>query len=332
MQQLHAVSQAPVTGAGAFYMEHSIIGESPAMRAVKEIAAIVARRRSTVMLQGETGAGKEVIARQIHQFSPRRQRPLISVDCSALPDSLFESQMFGHVKGAFTGALRDTLGFVRAADSGTLFLDEIGELTIPMQAKLLRVLQDRRVTPVGSSRPIDVDVRVVCATNRNLSNMVREGTFRQDLYYRLSVVVIQIPPLRERREDIVPLCKHFLALQAALYGETSCELTPEASMALQKFDWPGNVRELANAMECAHVLADSGTIELCDLPEPLRRATGMHHPGFPDAGLRLEDVERAAIMHALKRGNYSKAAASRLLGINIQRLNRRIVRLGIAME
>ncbi len=304
------------------------------MQTVKEIAATVARRRSTVMLQGETGAGKEVIARHIHACSPRKDHPLISVDCSALPDSLFESQMFGHVKGAFTGALRDTLGFIRSADSGTLFLDEIGELSLHMQAKLLRVLQERRVTPVGSSRAIDVDVRIVCATNQDLAEMVRQGTFRQDLYYRLSVVVVHIPPLRERREDIIPLCEHFLAIQAALYNEAQCELTPEAGEALRMFDWPGNVRELANAMECVHVLANDGVIELSDLPEPLCRPSGppgMPRDEVPGNSMRLEDIERVAIVNALERGHYSKAAASRMLGINVQRLNRRIVRLGIAM-
>ncbi len=308
-------------------IEHRLVGRSPAIEAVKAIAATVAHRRSTVLLQGETGAGKEVIARHIHRCSPRIDEPFVAVDCSALPDTLFESQMFGHVRGAFTGALRDTLGFIRAADGGTLFLDEIGELTLAMQAKLLRVLQERSVIPVGASTAIKVDVRLVCATNRNLTDMVREGTFRQDLYYRLGVVVLQIPPLRERREDILMLCRHFLGMQANLYGEMPRHLAADAQAALVRFDWPGNVRELANAMEHAHVLAGGDEIALADLPERLRRP--MAGGGAVEGGLLMVDVERRAISDALRRTKGNKTAAGRMLGMAVQRMRRRMTALGI---
>ena len=296
------------------------------MTAIKSIAATVANRHCTVMILGETGTGKEMVARYIHELSNRRGAPLIPVDCSALADGLFESQMFGHMAGAFTGAIRETLGFVRAADGGTLFLDEIGELSLPMQAKLLRVIQEKTVTPVGDVHPRHVDVRIIAATHRDLTAMVRAGTFRQDLYFRLNVVTTTLPPLRERVEDVVPLAEHFLQTQSDLYEEPRKRLSPAAREALLGFNWPGNVRGLANAMEAAHVLASGETIEFDDLPARVK-APQAGHATFSD--LCLEEVERRTIAEALRRTNFSKAAASRLLGINIQRLNRRIDRLHI---
>jgi len=303
-----------------------LIGHSPAMAAVKSVASIVARRRCTIMLLGETGTGKEVLARHIHAESSRAAKPFVSVDCSAICDSLFESELFGHVRGAFTGAVRDSLGFVRAADGGTLFLDEIGELSLPLQAKLLRLIQEQTVVPVGDVRAHRVDVRIIVATHRDLSAMVRDGAFRQDLYFRLNVVVLNLPPLRQRREDIIPLAEHFLAAQSALYGEPLRRLSAQAAEALLAYSWPGNVRELANVMEHAHVLSRDTIIQVSDLPPRFHRPAAAAETA---SELSLIDLERRAIAEALRRTNYCKAAASRLLGINVQRLNRRMAKLRI---
>jgi transcriptional regulator with PAS, ATPase and Fis domain len=314
------------------FSEFEIIGQSPAFIDARRIAAHVASRRCTIMIRGETGAGKEMLARYVHQSSTRADKPFIPVDCSSLSDGLFESELFGHVRGAFTGAVHNTLGFIRAAHTGTLFLDEIGELTPHLQAKLLRVLQERRVVPVGDTRAYPVDVRVVTATHRDLPAMVRAGTFRQDLFFRLNVVCIQLPPLRDRGEDIRPLAQHFLAMQAMLYRELPKTLAADAIAALQQYPWPGNVRELANVMEQAYVLNPSQTIERGDLPEPIRvgaRCDALQNATLGD--LRLLELERSAITEALRRARFNKTAASRLLGINIQRLNRRILRLGISL-
>jgi transcriptional regulator with PAS, ATPase and Fis domain len=305
-----------------------LIGQSGCIAAVKEIAASIAARRSTVMILGETGSGKEMLARHIHHLSDRNEKPFVPVDCSSLADSLFESELFGHVKGAFTGAIRDSLGFIRAANGGTLFLDEIGELSGPMQAKLLRVIQERYVVPVGDTRPHYVDVRIVCATHRDLPEMVRVGTFRQDLFFRLNVVVLNMPPLRQRPMDVLPLARHFLVAQAELYGESPKCLAPDAADTLQGYPWPGNVRELANVIEHAHVLAANNIIEVADLPERLRVGNIDAQAGND---LYLLDVERRTIAEALRRSKFNKTAASRMLGINIQKLNRRIERLGIRL-
>lgn len=307
--------------------DNSLVGESNGFKDLKRIAASIATRRSTVMILGETGTGKEVLAKFVHNHSDRATKPFIPVDCSALSDTLFESELFGHVKGAFTGAMRDTLGFIRAADGGTLFLDEIGELSLPLQAKLLRVLQEKTVVPVGDTKARSVNIRVVTATHRDLPEMVRQGTFRQDLYFRLNVVVLRTPPLRERADDVVALANHFLKVQADLYEEKPRTLSPEVQALLQGYSWPGNIRELANVMEHAHVLASSNVIQLSDLPPRLQTVESR----AVESELSLLDMERQTIAKALKRANYNKAAASRMLGINIQRLNRRITRLGIAV-
>jgi len=303
--------------------QNRIVGSSSAITIVRDVASSIAPRRSTVMLLGETGTGKEMLARHIHLQSERADKPFVPVDCSAMTETLFESQLFGHVRGAFTGAIRESLGFIRAADGGTLFIDEVGELSVLLQAKLLRVLQERCVVPVGDTRARPVDVRFICATHRDLSAMVRLRTFR------LNVVVLRVPPLRERQEDVVPLAQHFLAVQADLYGETGKTLSHEAAQMLRQYPWPGNVRELSNVIEHAHVLATGGVIRVADLPERLRRAADSGVVTASD--LRLIDVERRTISEALARTKYCKAAASRLLGINIQRLNRRIRSLGIEL-
>ncbi|HTW94984.1 MAG TPA: sigma-54 dependent transcriptional regulator [Tepidisphaeraceae bacterium] len=310
-----------------FNSSHRLVGDSPVMTQLKKTAVDIAGRRSTVMVLGETGSGKEMLARYIHQNSNRAAKPFIAVDCSSLSDTLFESELFGHVKGAFTGANRDSVGFIRAADGGTLFLDEIAELSLQLQSKLLRVLQEKCVVPVGDFRPRPVDIRVITATNRPLEAMVRESRFRQDLFFRLNVVVLKLPALRERIDDIVPLARHFLKTQAELYGEGMKSLSTDVAHLLQKYSWPGNVRELANVMEHSHVIAQGGTVEVTDLPPRLQPNTAESQAQGEE--MSLQDIERCTITRALKRCNFNKAAASRLLGINIQRLNRRIVRLGI---
>ncbi|MGD0464353.1 MAG: sigma 54-interacting transcriptional regulator [Tepidisphaeraceae bacterium] len=301
------------------------IGASPVISSLKQTAADIARRRSTVMIMGETGSGKEMLARYIHTNSARANKPFIPVDCSALHDALFESELFGHIKGAFTGATRDSLGFIRAADTGTLFLDEIAELSLHLQAKLLRVLQEKSVVPVGDFRARPVDIRVISATNQPLESMVRDGTFRQDLFFRLNVVVLKLPPLRDHKEDILGLSEYFLRTQAELYGETVKTLAPQTISRLQEYTWPGNVRELSNVMEHAHVIAGGQEVAVTDLPPRLQAAGSTESP----EDLSLQDMERCTIAKALKKMNFNKAAAARLLGINIQRLNRRITRLEI---
>src|ERR1700761_7346690 len=305
-----------------------LVGDSAPMTELKRAAQGIAVRQSTVMILGETGTGKEMLARYIHENSLRLHKPFIPVDCSSLSDTLFESELFGHVKGAFTGAMRDSLGFIRAADGGTLFLDEIGELSLALQSKLLRVLQEKVVVPVGDPTPRPVDIRVLTATNRDLEAMVAQGTFRQDLYFRLNVVILKTPALRERPQDVLPLAQHFLGVQSALYNEQLKKLSTSVAEVLQTYAWPGNVRELANVMEHAHVLASGESIELSDIP--LRLQAGAAKPMAMTESLSLEDMERQTIASALKKSNYNKALASRMLGINIQRLNRRIVRLGLS--
>ena len=304
-----------------------LVGTSTAFGSLRRLADAVAGRRCTVLLNGETGSGKELFARHLHDQGDRPAGPFVAVDCSALSETLFESQLFGHAKGAFTGAGRDSVGFVRAADGGTLFLDEVGELPPGQQAKLLRMLQERSVTPVGEHRPVAVDVRVVCATHRDLEAMVAAGTFRQDLYYRIAVVTLRVPPLRERPGDVAALATHFLSRQATFYGETAKTLSPEASAALASHPWPGNVRELANAMEHAHVLCEGPVVTPGDLPATISR---------PRAAIRaselcLESMERRTIAEAMRRTHGRKGEACRLLGINLQRLNRKLDKLEIAL-
>ena len=249
-----------------------MVGRSEVIQRLFERIDAVSRRTSTVLLRGESGVGKELVAQQIHTGSSRCSQPFVAVDCTTLRDTLFESQLFGHVKGAFTGAQHPTLGFWRAADGGTLFLDEIGELPLPMQAKLLRCLQDRSVIPVGGVEPIPINVRVIVATHRNLEEMVRRGEFREDLYFRIKVVRLDVPPLRERMSDVSELAGYFLQRLSDLYQEPAKTLTPAAVEALTAYHWPGNVRELANAIEYAYVLAPNDVLTVSDLPDEIRVA------------------------------------------------------------
>jgi two-component system NtrC family response regulator len=259
---------------------------------------------------GESGTGKELLARGIHFSSGRSEGPFVAVNCAAIPENLIESELFGHVKGSFTGAVRDKVGKFELADGGTLFLDEIGDLRVDLQAKILRALQERTVDRVGGMEQVELDVRVIAATNRDLEREVREGSFREDLYYRLSVVILHMPPLRERRDDIPMLAEHFLKKFTKVGNAT---LAPEALSRLKSYGWPGNVRELENVIERASVLKQGDSITLTDLPEKLLRAgdsAGDIILNLPDEGISLDELEKTLIMKALERhkGNQTRAA------------------------
>jgi transcriptional regulator with PAS, ATPase and Fis domain len=270
-----------------------------------------------VLIQGESGVGKELVARQLHRSSTRRDGPFVPVDCTTLTDTLFESQLFGHVKGAFTGAEHPTQGFFRAAHGGTLFLDEVGDLSPGLQKKLLRAIEERAVVPLGAVKAIGVDVRIFAATHRDLADMTRKGTFRGDLFYRLNVAALEISPLRARREDIRLLAEDALSRLAGLYAEPPKALSPAALDALVSHDWPGNVRELFHALEHAHAFSASATIEPSDLPFASRGDA--RQPFLP-----LKDVERRHIALALRMAGGVQTAAAQLLGLERHRLRRRI--------
>lgn len=304
------------------------IGSSCAFESINGTIRMVAPRNSSVIINGETGTGKEMVARQIHMQSQRSGKPFIPVDCTSLNGSILESQLFGHVKGAFTGAVSDTVGFFRAADGGTLFLDEIGELELDFQAKLLRVLQESAVTAVGATKAEPVDVRVLCATHRDLKAMIKEGTFRSDLYFRLNIIRIEIPPLRERGDDSILLAEHFLEKQAALYGEKVKRLSDEAAKTIRGYGWPGNVRELANVMEHAHIVSKGGVIEVDDLPEDVLSGEitrAMEHDGISS----FKELQKRLVRKALAKANGKKMATARLLEIDHRQLDRLVDEFGL---
>ena len=307
-----------------------MIGQSPAFTPILEMIEAVAARKAPVIITGETGVGKEMVARQIHLAGDRADKVFVPVECATLTGQLFESQLFGHVKGAFTGAIDSTLGFFRAADGGTVFLDEISEIPLELQAKLLRVLQEEAVTPLGSTKSYPIDVRVLCATNRNLHEIVEEGTFRADLYYRLNVVNLQIPPLRRRKEDILPLAEYFLENQATFYGEPPKALSPGAKKLLLNYAWPGNIRELANAMERAYILTAGHRIEPAALPFEIIIADPQSYPKHELP--TLDEVKRRIIIQTLKYTKGRKLAAARILGVERRRLNRLIQKLNISLS
>jgi DNA-binding NtrC family response regulator len=315
-----------------------VIAGSPAMREVLRIVARVAPTDVTVLVTGESGTGKEVIARALHEQSPRAAGPLIALNCSALPAELIESELFGHVRGAFTGADRDRDGMFAAAAGGTLFLDEIGDLAPAAQAKLLRALEERRITRVGSNTELDVDVRIVAATNRPLERLVERGEFREDLLFRIGVVQLELPPLRERREDIAAIAAHFSAHFAERHGRPALPLSEAARRALLAYDWPGNVRELRNAIERALVLADGDAIDTADLPASITsgsaplRPTDAAFAGLPYAAAReraLDAFERSFLAAALERHGGNVSATARTLGVHRQSLQKMLRRVGL---
>ena len=306
------------------------IGSSPCMSRLRPLIEALSNRNCTVLIHGESGTGKEVIARHMHAAGPRRLCPFIAVDCTSLRDTLFESQLFGHTKGAFTGAGQSTIGFFRAADGGTLFLDEIGELSLHVQAKLLRCIQDRAVVPLGSVEPVAVDVRIIGATHRDLKAMVARGEFRQDLYFRLNVVRITLPPLRERGPDIRMLAEHFLHQFARMNCEPVKFLAPDAIRVIQTYAWPGNVRELANAMEQAHILAKGGFVTASDLPEEITLGAAGAVLEAESVIVPLATAELALITRALRASAGNQSRAAEMLQIDRRRLYRKVRHYGLA--
>ncbi|MDX3808880.1 sigma-54-dependent transcriptional regulator [Bosea thiooxidans] len=312
----------------------TLIGNSASFRHVIEQVTEVCETRATVMLNGESGTGKELVARAIHFNSPRRARPFIAVNCAAIPETLLESELFGHVKGAFTGAVANRVGRFAAADGGTLFLDEIGDMPLAIQAKLLRVVQERSFEPVGASRSQTVDVRLIAATHKDMRQAVAENRFREDLFYRLNVFPIRLPALRERSEDIPLLAAHFLATLSETVGKPVSGFSPAALSAMSAHSWPGNIRELHNCVERALIVAKNPVIDVQDLPRDLfegqRRSGGDALPRDLDA--ELERIERDFILEALRRSNGVQVKAARMLGIAERSLWHRIKKLGIRLN
>src|ERR1700675_4337032 len=306
----------------------NIIGQSPKMRPIFDLIQTVAPQTSRVLITGESGTGKELVARAIHENSQRAQAPFITINCGAFPEALLESELFGYMKGAFTGATENRQGLFRAAHGGTLFMDEIGNMSLTMQVKLYRVLQEGKIRPIGSTEESDVDVRIIAATNKEFEKEIAEGRFREDLYYRLSVIPIQVPPLRERREDIPLLARHFLERFRKSMEKPIEGLSPEAVRRLETYDWPGNVRELENTMERAVALETGGEISLRVLPDRIAGyastlATGAgssSEPPFPPEGLDFEkeiaETERRYLQAALEKSNGVRTKASDLLKIS----------------
>ncbi len=305
-----------------------IVSKNEEMQGLFALLGPAAEAEASVLLEGESGTGKELFARAIHALSARRERPMVTVNCGALPDALLESELFGHVAGAFTGARRDRQGRFALADRSTLFLDEIGDISPAMQVRLLRVLEERSFEPLGSSRSVKVDVRVIAATHRDLGQLVREGKFRDDLYFRIRVLPLKIPPLRERREDIPLLAEHFIRHFDLLQGREVSQLAPETLALLMRYPFPGNVRELKNAIEHAFVLCRGGVLLPEHLPAELRQGAPGAAPAS-SASLSLAAAEGSAIRAALARNGGSRSATARELGIHKTTLWRKMRRLGI---
>ncbi|HVO24852.1 MAG TPA: sigma-54 dependent transcriptional regulator [Candidatus Margulisiibacteriota bacterium] len=305
-----------------------LIGKSSRMREIYEVIEAVSQNKSNVLLSGENGTGKELVARTIHNKGPLAGRPFLAINCGALSETLLESQLFGHRRGSFTSAIDDHEGVFQAADGGTLFLDEITDIPLPLQVKFLRAIQEKEVTPLGSTRPIRVDVRIIAATNRDIEAAVKDGSFRTDLFYRLNVVPIHLPPLRERREDIPSLVDHFISEYSRIYGVEPKWVRPEALHLLVEYAWPGNIRELQNAIERAFALSSQPEITPKDLPAAILRGAEPASDGLGDP-LPLEEVERRNILAALQRSGGNKNEAARILGIDRQRLYRKIEKYGL---
>jgi DNA-binding NtrC family response regulator len=318
------------------YNFENIVGKSEPMLRLFDLIAQVAPSRSTVLIQGESGTGKELIAKAIHANSPRRDRPFVPVNTGAVPSELLESTLFGHVKGAFTSAVTAKKGLFEVANGGTLFLDEIGTMGMDMQAKILRVLQDRRFMHLGGVQEIQVDVRIIAATNVNLQEAVRDGRFREDLFYRLNVISLELPPLRSRREDIPLLATHFLKFYAEENGTEDRSLSPEAMRIIMDYEWPGNVRELENAMERGVVLSTSRTISPDLLPTQLTGSTYSaslldHQPNASLFDL-MEEIERRIISDRLERCHWNQTDAAEYFKIPLSTLNQKIKRLNVEVK
>lgn len=333
---------------GSFNARRAIVGKSPQITQLFELIEKVAKTKANVMILGESGTGKELVAQAIHMNSQERSKPFVAINCAAVPESLFESEIFGHKKGAFTGAQQDKIGILKEADGGTLFLDEVGDIPLAAQVKMLRAIQQRSFRPVGGSEDIQVDVRFICATNKNLEEMSQKGQFREDLFYRLNVIQIKLPPLRERKEDIPDLSKNFLAKYSLSLGKPVQEITPEAMSYLSAYDFPGNVRELENVIERAVALESGSSIKPESLPQKVllwRQLQGVRSIANPlesmplvvsestgtfDLEKGIEDYERQHINKALTMTNGVKKKAAALLGISFRSLRYRIEKYGIA--
>ena len=314
-------------------VDSRLLGSSPPMNQLRKQIGKLARSQAPVYISGESGSGKELVARLIHEQGPRNEQPFVPVNCGAIPSELMESEFFGHKKGSFTGAIEDKLGLFQAANGGTLFLDEVADLPLPMQVKLLRAIQEKAVRAVGGAKEVVVDVRILCATHKDLAAEVSAGRFRQDLYYRLNVIELRVPPLRERREDIAQLADTMLKRLAQECGDTPARLHPDALAKLQSYRFPGNVRELENMLERAYTLCEDDQIKAGDLR--LADAPGMGDGG--EASLaqidnledHLEEVERKLIMQALEETRWNRTAAAQRLGLSFRSMRYRLKKLGL---
>jgi DNA-binding NtrC family response regulator len=317
------------------YGFENIIGRSEALLYMLDQAARAAQTDTTVLIHGETGTGKELVAKAIHFNSPRKNKPFVTINCSAIPHDLLESELFGHMKGAFTGAVAHKKGKVEMADGGTLFLDEIGEMPPPLQVKLLRLLQQGEIEKIGSAATLQADVRIVAATHRNLQRMTEDGSFREDLYYRLAVILLEIPPLRERPEDIPDLVQHFF-LQSCRKHNRNALILPQALMPFfSSYRWPGNIRELENTIERLVVLAQGTEIRLEDLPGQLRRekpAVEIDRIELPPQGVSLEAIEKELVLWALRKSNWNQTRAAALLDLSRKTFIYRMEKHGIQKE
>jgi len=315
-----------------------LVGESAAIDNVRMLVAKVARSQAPVHISGESGTGKELVARMVHDAGPRRDGPFMPINCGAIPTELMESEFFGHQRGSFTGAVADKLGLVQSAEGGTLFLDEVADLPLHMQVKLLRVIQEKTIRPVGSATEIPVDVRILSATHKNLEDLVAGGEFREDLYYRINVIELHVPPLRDRGRDMLLLAEAILKRLSRELGVSTPGLTAAAEAALSTYRFPGNVRELENILERAMTLASGNEIDIADIQ---LRPDAQENPGADETrtqpatpddaplGAQLEDIERDAIVKALEQTRYNKTAAAKLLGISFRALRYRVKKLGI---
>jgi two-component system response regulator PilR (NtrC family) len=321
-----------------------LIGHAPAMERLREMIMRVSRSQAPVHIYGESGTGKELVARMIHGTGPRAEGPFVPVNCGAIPSELMESEFFGHKRGSFTGAVTDKIGLIPSAEGGTLFLDEVADLPLHMQVKLLRVIQEKTVRPIGEQREAPIDVRFLSATHKNLGELVTQAKFREDLFYRINVIELRVPALRERAEDIPDLADAIVRRLSRRLGTESPTITPAALTALQNFSFPGNVRELENVLERALALCNQGRIDVGDLqlrvvprtetapplsPDAVAQLRTVNAPNHPALGDQLEDVERAAIVKALEQARYNKTAAAKALGMTFRALRYRIKKLGI---
>lgn len=331
--------RVPLTGQGANQDRPSLLGESHAMVELRRLIAKLARNQAPLYISGESGTGKELAARLIHLLGPRASAPFVPVNCGAIPPDLVESELFGHRKGSFTGAIADNPGLFKAADGGTLFLDEVAELPLPAQVKLLRVLQEKKARPVGGQREVPIDVRLISATHRDLAAEVVSGRFRQDLFYRINVIELRLPPLRERTGDIPLLAEHFLARIARKNGLAVPRMSASALTALTRYAFPGNVRELENVLERALALAEGDTLEASDIfltesPASTPEAPTDGEPRAPTApALSLEDslgeIQRQVILRTLEENRWNRTVAARQLGMSLRALRYRLSKLGI---